>query len=83
MLLLLSIVLGCAEEYKRLRQVIVGPKGNGGLMKNMGKQMGSRQMNPNSIQQMARQIPPDMLRQLGGANGLQGLMKQMEKMGMK
>jgi hypothetical protein len=61
----------------------VGPKGHGGLMKNMGKNMNVRQLNPNTIQQMARSIPPDMLRQLGGASGLQGLMKQMEKMGMK
>lgn len=60
----------------------MGPKGHGGLMKGMGR--GQRQMmNPNAIQQMARNIPPEMLRQLGGASGLQGLMKQMEKMGMK
>lgn len=130
-----------AEEYKRLRALIMGPgKGKQGLMQQMSKQMGrGGNMNPHNmqmnIQQMSRMLPPQasphalrcfacctladalctvykaagiakttlplardkrldiqmrwtdyaslmlqVLKQMGGAGALQGLLKQMEGM---
>ena len=31
-----------------------------------------------NVQQMARALPPQMLKQMGGAGGLQALMRQLE-----
>lgn len=56
---------GCAEEYKRIRALIMGPGGKGkGFMQQMSKQMGNSRgaMNPHNmqmnIQQMSRMLPP-------------------------
>ncbi|KAK9805289.1 hypothetical protein WJX72_011358 [[Myrmecia] bisecta] len=71
------------EEYKRLRQLIVGNKGAGGLMKHMPKNTKGN-MNPHNMQmniaQMSRMLPPAVLKQMGGAGALQGLLKQMDGM---
>lgn len=64
--------------------MIVGSKGQPGMMKNMPRNMGNRAMNPHNMQmsaaQMARMLPPQVLKQMGGASALSGLMKQMEGM---
>lgn len=76
------------EEYKRLKMLICGGKG-GGMMKNMPKnlQKGMAGMNPHNMQmnmaQMSKMLPPHVLKQMGGPGALQGLMRQMEKEGMK
>lgn len=64
------------EEYKRMRTAIVGAKGQGGLMKAMGKSMNAR--GGPSAQQMAqmqahmgKMLPPHVLQQMGGAGALQ------------
>ena len=71
-----------AEEYKRMRMMIVGGKGQPGMMKGMKGNMANRNMNPHNMQmnasQMARMLPPQVLKQMGGASALAGLMKQME-----
>lgn len=73
-----------AEEFKRLKMMICGGKGGGGMMKNMPKnlQKGMAGMNPHNMQmnmaQMSRMLPPHVLKQMGGTAGLQGLMRQME-----
>ena len=79
-----------AEEYKRIRDLIVGSGKRPGMMKAMGKGGGARgsgMMNPhnmqNNIAQMSRMLPPDVLKKMGGAGALQGLLKQMEQGGMK
>lgn len=70
------------EEYKRIRMMIVGGGKQQGLMKNARGAMGNRPMNPHNMQmnaaQMARMLPPQFLKQMGGAQALSGLMKQME-----
>lgn len=60
---------GCAEEYKRIRTIIMGPNGKGkGFMQQMSKQMGNGRgaMNPHNmqmnIQQMSRMLPPQASR---------------------
>ena len=71
-----------AEEYKRLKTLIVG--GKTGAMKNLPRNMqkGMAGMNPhdmkNQLAQMSKIIPPHVLKQMGGTAGLQGFMKQME-----
>ena len=79
-----------AEEYKRIRDLIVGSGKRPGMMKAMGKGGGARgggMLNPhnmqNNIAQMSRMLPPDVLKKMGGAGALQGLLKQMEGAGMK
>lgn len=78
-----------AEEYKRIRELIVGNGKRPGMMKAMGKGGGARGggMNPHNMQmnvaQMSRMLPPDVLKKMGGAGALQGLLKQMEGSGMK
>ena len=73
-----------AEEFKRLKMLICGGKGGGGMMKNMPKnlQKGMAGMNPHNMQmnmaQMSRMLPPHVLKQMGGPAALQGLMRQME-----
>lgn len=73
-----------AEEFKRLKMLICGGKGGGGMMKNMPKnlQKGMAGMNPHNMQmsmaQMSRMLPPNVLKQMGGPAALQGLMRQME-----
>lgn len=75
-----------AEEYKRLRQLIVGAGKKKGLMQSMPKNMRGN-MNPHNLQmnaaQMSRMLPPQVLQQIGGAGALQGLLKQMDASGMK
>lgn len=72
-----------AEEFKRLKMMICGGKGGGGMMKNMPKNMqkGMAGMNPHNMQmsmaQMSRMLPPHVLKQMGGPAALQGLMRQM------
>lgn len=62
--------------------MIVGGGKQQGLMKNARGAMGNRPMNPHNMQmnaaQMARMLPPQFLKQMGGAQALSGLMKQME-----
>ena len=76
-----SCDLTVAEEYKRLKTLIVG--GKTGAMKNMPRNMqkGMAGMNPhdmkNQLAQMSKIIPPHILKQMGGTAGLQGFMKQM------
>lgn len=79
-----------AEEYKRIRDLIVGSGKRPGMMKAMGKGGGARgngMLNPhnmqNNIAQMSRMLPPDVLKKMGGAGALQGLLKQMGDSGMK
>jgi hypothetical protein len=73
-----------------------GPKGQGGLMKalgalgggpgggGLGGGRGGGMPNPAALAQMqaqmGRMLPPGMLQQMGGAGGLQGLLKSMEGM---
>lgn len=67
----------CAEEYKRLRTMMVGASGKGakGMMGGLGKQMGktSGGMNPHNRQmnvaQMSRMLPPEV-REPAGLTGL-------------
>ncbi|KAL0048540.1 hypothetical protein WJX82_005367 [Trebouxia sp. C0006] len=74
------------EEFKRLKMLICGGKGGGGMMKNMPKnlQKGMAGMNPHNMQmnmaQMSKMLPPHVLKQMGGPGALQGLMRQMEGM---
>ncbi|CAL5220975.1 g3083 [Coccomyxa viridis] len=72
-------------EYVRIRTMIMGPgKGKGkGIMQQMGKMGKHGTMNPQNVQQMARMLPPQVLKQMGGPGALQGLLKQMEASGMK
>jgi signal recognition particle subunit SRP54 len=76
------------EEYKRMRTAIVGAKGQGGLMKAMGKSMNARG-GPSAAQMaqmqahMGKMLPPHVLQQMGGPAALQGLLKQMDAKGMK
>ena len=70
-------------EYNRMRATIVGNKGQGGLMKAMGKTMGSRGgPNPQQMAQMqqhlGKMLPPQALQQMGGAGALHGLLKAFE-----
>jgi signal recognition particle subunit SRP54 len=64
------------EEYKRMRTAIVGAKGQGGLMKAMGKSMNARG-GPSAAQMaqmqahMGKMLPPHVLQQMGGAGALQ------------
>ena len=78
----LSVSCG-AEEYKRIRTIIVGSKGRPGMMqaqKKMGNMRDPKQMQA-QIAQMSRMMPPQMLAQMGGPGALQGLLKQMEQGG--
>lgn len=74
------------EEFKRLKMLICGGKGGGGMMKNVPKnlQKGMAGMNPHNMQmnmaQMSKMLPPHVLKQMGGPGALQGLMRQMEGM---
>ena len=83
---LLQPLLVFAEEFKRLKMLICGGKGGGGMMKNMPKnlQKGMAGMNPHNMQmnmaQMSKMLPPHVLKQMGGPGALQGLMRQMEGM---
>ena len=65
------------EEYKKMDKIWSKMKGlkmmtGGGKKGEMS--MSARNMN---AAQMARALPPQMLQQMGGLSGLQGLMKQM------
>ena len=81
-----QLLLIFAEEFKRLKMLICGGKGGGGMMKNMPKnlQKGMAGMNPHNMQmnmaQMSKMLPPHVLKQMGGPAALQGLMRQMEGM---
>ena len=71
------------EEYKRMRQLIVGSKGRPGMVqaqKKMGNMRDPRQMQA-QLAQMSKMMPPQMLQQMGGPAALQGLLKQMESGG--
>jgi signal recognition particle subunit SRP54 len=67
------------EEHKRLAKMM-------GKMKGMKMPTGGRggRVNPQQMaqqmQQMAGALPPDMLRMMGGQQGLMNMMKQMEGM---
>lgn len=79
-------IVSSAEEFKRLKMLICGGKGGGGMMKNVPKnlQKGMAGMNPHNMQmnmaQMSKMLPPHVLKQMGGPGALQGLMRQMEGM---
>jgi signal recognition particle subunit SRP54 len=55
-----------------------------GLPKNLGKGKADMQLNPRHMQQtlqrMSGALPPQLIKQMGGINGLQQLMKSMEGM---
>ena len=78
------ITMPCsAEEYKRIRMLIVGFKGRPGMaqaQKKMGNMRDPKQMQA-QMAQMSKMLPPHLLQQMGGPAALQGLMKQMESSG--
>jgi signal recognition particle subunit SRP54 len=59
---------------------------SGGMPKNAKNMKGDMNMNPRQMQQtmanMQRALPPQMLKQMGGMAGLQAMMKGMEGGGM-
>ena len=65
------------EEYKRLAKMFSTALKGMKLPKNMKGDMNPRNMQQN-LAQMSRMLPPHMLKMMGGAGGLQNLMKQME-----
>jgi signal recognition particle subunit SRP54 len=70
-------------QYKQMEQLVKTMGGNKGLLKTMAEGKQSRGgMHPNQkakIQnQMSKLLPPGMLQQLGGVQGLQNMMQQME-----
>ncbi|CAI5942446.1 unnamed protein product [Closterium sp. NIES-64] len=69
------------EEYRKMDKIWSKMKGlkmmgGGGKRGGLGGDMGAAARNMNAAQ-MARALPPQMLQQMGGLNGLQNLMKQM------
>ena len=78
-------VVDLFEQYKSMRTGIVGAKGQGGLMKAMGKMTNARG-GPSAAQMaqmqahMGKMLPPHVLQSMGGPDALKGLLKQMEGM---
>ncbi|TXG69393.1 hypothetical protein EZV62_004328 [Acer yangbiense] len=70
-------VMDMLEEYKRLAKVWSKMKG---LKIPKKGEMSALSRNMNA-QQMSKVLPQQMLKQIGGMGGLQGLMKQMGSMG--
>ncbi|KAK9761146.1 Signal recognition particle [Basidiobolus ranarum] len=72
-------------QFKQFAQMVKKMGGNKGMLKNMGN-MGAGmmdkngQMNPSQMarmqQQMSKMMNPQMLQQMGGASGLQNMMRQ-------
>ncbi|KAJ8604657.1 hypothetical protein CTAYLR_006515 [Chrysophaeum taylorii] len=72
------MLLKCHKQFER----VVSKMGKSGLMKggdaNMAKQM---QRNPNNVmQQLHKAMDPRMLQQMGGAQNLMNMMKEMSKL---
>mmetsp|Transcript_6424 Transcript_6424/g.8715 ORF Transcript_6424/g.8715 Transcript_6424/m.8715 type:complete len:520 (-) Transcript_6424:244-1803(-) len=67
-------LLACHKQFEG----VVNKMGKSGLMKggdpNLMKQM---MRNPKMMQQMQRNMDPNLLKQMGGANGMMNMMKQM------
>jgi len=66
------------EEYKRLAKLFQGAMKGMKLPKNMKAADLNRKMGNMDMSQISRMLPPQMLKQMGGVSGLQGLMKQFE-----
>ena len=68
------------EEYKRLSQVFTKSLGKMAIPKNAKGLQGFG--NPRQMQQQLKQmsgaLPPQIMNQIGGMNGLQDLMKAMD-----
>lgn len=65
------------EEYKRLSKAFTTTMKGMKLPKNLKGDMNPRNMQQ-SIAQMSKMLPPNMLKMMGGPNALQNMMKQME-----
>jgi len=65
------------EEYKRLAKVFTTAMKGMKLPKNMKGDINPRNMQ-SQIAQVSRMLPPQMLKMMGGAGAIQGLLKQME-----
>ncbi|CDH48672.1 signal recognition particle 54 kda protein [Lichtheimia corymbifera JMRC:FSU:9682] len=70
------------KQYTKFAQMVKTMGGKGGLLSNMPTD--PRRANPNQManmarmqQQMANMIPPEMLQQVGGMQGLQKMARQM------
>uniref|UniRef100_A0A7R9YRS2 Signal recognition particle 54 kDa protein n=1 Tax=Chlamydomonas euryale TaxID=1486919 RepID=A0A7R9YRS2_9CHLO len=74
------------EAYKNYAKYASQALKAANIPKNMKNMKGGMDMNPRQMQQtmanMTRALPPNLLKQMGGAGGLQSLMKQMESGGM-
>lgn len=74
-------VIELLEEFKRLKAVVSGMGGKGGV-KGMPRSL--KGMNPHNMQmnmaQMSRMLPPQLLKQMGGPQALQNIMKAMDGM---
>jgi len=69
-------VVELIEQYKQMAKMMGKMKGLKAGPKKGGH--GSQQAMSQNLSQMASALPPDMLKQIGGMGGLQGLMKQFE-----
>lgn len=65
------------EEYKRLAQVFTKTMKGMKLPKNMKGDLNPRNMQQ-SISQVSKMLPPEMLKMMGGPGAIQNMMKQME-----
>lgn len=68
------------SQYRKFAQLVKGLSGKGGLLSQM-QGNGTRQSPAdmqNMTNQLSRMIPPEMLKQLGGAAGLTNFMRQLE-----
>ncbi|KAL0089334.1 SRP54-type protein [Phycomyces blakesleeanus] len=70
------------SQYKRFAEMVKTMGGKGGLLNNMPTD--PRKVNPNQMasmakmqQQLANMVPPQMMQQMGGMEGLQKMAKQM------
>lgn len=72
-------VIELLEEFKRLKALVTGMGGKGGI-KGMPRTL--KGMNPHNMQmnmaQMSRMLPPQLLKQMGGPQALQNIMKAMD-----
>lgn len=74
------MLLKCHKQFEKM----IGKMGKTALMKNTDSNISqSLQRNPNAImQQLQRSMSPQMLQQMGGANNMMNMIKQMGNMDM-
>lgn len=86
---ILRVAMGSGVRVREVQELLVQYNKFAGVVKKMGGVKGlfksgdiSRNVNPNQMaklnQQMAKMIEPSMLAKMGGASGLQNLLKQIQ-----